>query len=38
MAGFLREPTFGTPGRYEVGEVLATGGMATVHRAYDRLA
>ncbi|MET0340581.1 MAG: protein kinase [Polyangiales bacterium] len=28
----------GTPGRYEVGDVLAVGGMGAVHRAYDTLA
>ena len=31
------EPALVTRGRYEVGDVLAHGGMATIHRALDRL-
>ncbi|MET0342598.1 MAG: protein kinase [Polyangiales bacterium] len=38
MAVVLRDPTFGLhQGRYELGDLIATGGMGSVYRAFDRL-
>ena len=38
MGSFTRDPASGPQtGRYELGELIATGGMGSVHRAFDRL-